>query len=260
MVLFNLPGGLPVYAFSFLLALGALAGLVWTVWHTRARQKPRTAVRTAAQDVANALAAGVWALSGALAGARSAYVFVNWPYFRAHPYETILLPLGGLAWPGALIGGLLALAVYALFNRRKLGRLADALTPLLSALTLTIFTGCWLDGCAYGPLAPWGLPARDEWGQLAPRFPLQLLSAAVALLVFWLLERLAQRRDFRPGAHAALMIFAFSLLMFSVSLLRDDPVPLYLGLGLDGWAALTFALLSLLTFPFLLGRSRTNLR
>ena len=77
------------YAFSFSLATGAFAGLLWAVWRS-------------GKNIENhVLGAGLCAMLGALVGARSVYVIAHWAYFRTHLSQAWQVHLGGLAWPGA---------------------------------------------------------------------------------------------------------------------------------------------------------------
>ena len=96
--LFTCLGDIPVYSFSIFIALGACLGLVWI-----ARQSsPKLALRR--------VEAGMWVLVGGLIGGRLLYVAVSWLYYRDHLLESLQFYRGGLSWPGALAGGLLALA------------------------------------------------------------------------------------------------------------------------------------------------------
>jgi phosphatidylglycerol:prolipoprotein diacylglycerol transferase len=234
-IAFYLPGGIPIYAYSLLIGLGVIAGLFWI-------SQQRTYRQATIQ-----LNAGLWALSGALIGGRMAYVAVNGSYFQRHWFEAIQVQLGGLAWPGALAGGTIALMLYARLKRQELGILSDAAMPQLGLLAISAWLGCWFGGCVYGPAtsAWWGLPALDEWGIIRPRLPLQLLCAVLTVGFFWLLERYASRRSLRPGTLAGLAVLGLCLALLFSSLLRADPTPLWGALRLETWVALCFIVLTL---------------
>ncbi len=228
-VAFNLPGGIPVYTYSLMLGLGAAVGLAWAAWRApEGRALPL-------------VDAGLWALAGALIGGRAAYAALNWSYYQAQPVEIFQIWLGGVSWFGGLLGGLLALALLALFGDWRFGELADALLPLLAALAVSAWLGCWLDGCAYGPPAGnWlGLPSRDEWGVVSLRLPAQLLGALLSLAVFWAVER-AEARGRLPGngLAAALAVSGAAAVILLLSFLRADPAQAWRGLRLDAWGAL----------------------
>ena len=222
--------------FNGLVGLGASAG----IWLAFARA-PR------GQAVCRAVQAALMLL-GALAGARLGYVLLHPAVFRPQPLRAWFFWEGGLSWPGALLGGLLLLLLIALVWRLRLAETADELlVPLLIPLSIVVWLGGWSAGSAYGPAAPqgawWGITAPDEFGTLAPRFPLQPL-AAITLLgnAAWLESK--ARAFARPGQHASLVLLGTAALMVIFTVLRADSRPAWQGLPLDVWAAFGFLLLA----------------
>ena len=246
MVAFYLPGGIPVYGYSLLMAVGVFTGMTWVVWQSSEKETPRK------------LEAGLWALLGGLIGGRSMFVAFNWGYYQAHLWESLQVYQGGLSWPGALAGGLVTLALYTGLTRQSLLEMADNLNPLLACIAVCAWLGCWLDGCAYGAVTSpgWGLPASDEWGQVSPRWPVQLIGALFTVGFFWSSERAMRRGDFKPGTLACLGLLNLSLISFGLSLLRVDPAPVWHGLRLDAWAALFFAIPALVVLCLLYRRRK----
>jgi prolipoprotein diacylglyceryltransferase len=238
-IAFSLASVIPVYAFSMLLALGVLAGMLWVAWRAPARQTVRL------------VDASLLVLLGALIGARAVHVAFNWPYFQEHVWESLLFFQGGLSWPGALAGGLLTLGIYAVCSHQSLAMLADALLPLLVALSASAWLGCWLDGCAYGPptSAWWGIPSPDEWGAVLNRWPIQFVWAFLTIASFGLLENLPWPGLRKPGLRASLGLFSLALLLLASALLRADPLPAWRGLPIDAWAALGFMIVTLACLP-----------
>jgi phosphatidylglycerol:prolipoprotein diacylglycerol transferase len=243
-IAFYLPGGLPVYAYSLSLALGAALGLGLSAWVSFQPQQGSLERRLDVRRLR--LDAGLALLAGCLVGARLAYALVHWGYFRQQPWEMLQFTRGGLAWPGALAGGLLALALFAALTRRPFGALAGALLPLPALLAAGAWMGCWFDGCAYGISLPGGdgLPAPDEYGLLALRFPVQPLGALASLGILWALDRLSARKRaplLRSGGMKALVwLSALSLTLLALSFLRADPAPQWMDLRLESIAALIF--------------------
>lgn len=250
-------------SFSFWLGLGALVGLGWA-----ALQAPPTAALGRAW-------AGTAALAGALIGGRAVYVAAHWAYFGGaaglpgHLAEIPQVWLGGLSGAGALSGGLLAVGLAALLTRQSGPALADALLPLLAGVSVAAWLGCWGAGVAYGPAvnAWYALPAPDEWGQSAPRLPLQPLAALLTVAAAWLAESLAgwsDRRQARisadllarpgwaarrsatqtPGLRAGLALLGLGLIWLLAAALRADPIPLWRERPLDAWFGLGLALLA----------------
>jgi prolipoprotein diacylglyceryltransferase len=256
MIAFYLPGGVPVYAFSLILGMATTFGLAWVA--------VRAALTGDSSRALQQINAGLWAGFGALVAGRLTFVLLQWAYFKHHLAQSLQVFRGGLSWPGALAGGLLALSFYALITAQKrntsrsptafqrFNTLADDLLPLAGTLAVSVWLGCWLDGTAYGPLASdfapplniLGLPARDEWGQISIRMPVQLAGALITLALLWTLDRYrkARRSKPNPGVTASLGLLGFGLEMFLLSMLRSDPGLFWAGLRADAWAALAFLL------------------
>lgn len=222
--------------YAVLVGLGAALGL----WQVIQAAPPALETKRARQ--------GLGLLLGGLLGARLGYVLLHWNYYRLHLLEAPQVWLGGLVWYGALAGALLALLVIFLLGGERLAELADGLTPLLPPLTILIWLACWTAGCAYGMTAEgawWGLPAADETGVVARRLPLQVLAALTLALLYGALELRLSLWSVTPvpsGGRACLTLLALMLHTFLFSLLRADPALRRLGLRVDSWAALVFAL------------------
>lgn len=225
-----------VNIFSLVIGLGASLAVLWVVQSVPRWQAPRWAN------------AGLLALLGALVGARLFYVFVHWGYFRAHLLEIAALWLGGFSWPGAVLGGLIALGFISIQWGTRFVKVADGLAPMIPPLVIAAWLACWLAGFAYGSLAPqdarWGVPAVDETGASAPRFPLQIAAAASMLIYAFVLE-VRKPRLKEDGKKFAWMLFGLALNVLIFMPLRADPGPHWLDTRLDTWAALILFALSL---------------
>jgi phosphatidylglycerol:prolipoprotein diacylglycerol transferase len=197
---------------------------------------------------------------GALIIGRLAFVLINWSYFGRNTTEILLLYLGGFSWAGALIGGLLALSLTAAISQHPLGTLADAMLPLLGAFSVSAWLACWLDGCAYGQLtdAWWGLPAKDEWGNVATREPIQLLGAMLsASLIVILIWRVSRR--FKPSITAFAGTIGLAAILFLLSFFRVDPSQRWQGLRYDSWVSIILLGISgLALFVALVGQIRNQ--
>lgn len=218
-VAWTLPGGVPVYFFSLLVGAGAALGI------------GRLVVRTEGKARARHLGLAFFALLCALAGARLLH-------FAVYPMSPLLeLPLSGLSAGGAALGGLLGSVIAGSILGISPGRAANALIPLTASLMIAVWLGCWLDGCAYGAAsdAPFALAARDEWGNILPRFPLQPLGAVLALLTIVFFDMINLR--IRPALGAALWMALTGAQLAWLQALRADPAPAWLGTRLDLWAA-----------------------
>jgi len=229
-----------VTAFSFLTGLGASLGL----WQITRNAQP--------QHVRRLVDYGLVVLLAAWLGAHIFFVVLHAAYYSTHILEAFYLWQGGLSWPGAAVGVLLALGGIALVKRRSLAWLADSLAPLTGPLVIGAWLGCWQSGVAYGPALPpsswWAVPTPDESGLVSLRLPLQLLCALALLVYLWLVERgmaALVGRHHHPGLKAGLFGLGLGLDLLASSLLRVDPVPYWGSQAVDTWCALGLAALSL---------------
>ena len=221
--------------FSLLMGVGAALGMAWITWHTS--EKERLLL----------INASLWSLLGAVAGGRAVYVVINWQYYRQFPLEIFQVYLCGLAWSGALAGGLVLVAIYAWRLQKSLGELLDGLFPLLTSVAVFSGLACWLDGCAYGPLTidGWGLLALDDMGRMALRPPIQLIGAGAAASWFVVIDTQRARLS-RPKVAGWLGLLGVAAIQVGLAVLRADPGIFVGGLRLDAWAALGFSVVALI--------------
>lgn len=219
-------------SFALWVGVGAASGL-WQVARSSLQKQSAVFVNM-----------GLILMFTSLLGARFSYVWVNREYFSEHLVEIPQLWLGGLSWPGAVVGAwivFLSLLLTQHSSHYSPGELGDGLYPLLPPLSVSIWLGCWLAGTAYGPELPagtwWAVPSLDEAGAYAPRWPLQLLAALSLLVYFLLLERLVKPSR-SPGRLSGLAGFGIMIHLLCISLLRADPGLSWNGMRADAWIAI----------------------
>jgi phosphatidylglycerol:prolipoprotein diacylglycerol transferase len=229
------------------MGLGALAGLLLVAW------------RAPKKETIRYVDAAVFALFIALLGSRALFVITNWSYYGSRLGEVIQVWQGGLSSIGALLGGILAIFILVAWWKLPIGLLADTLFPLVGALTITSWLGCWVNTCSYGnpSNAWWALPARDVWGVMAGRIPVQLAGSVLTLALTWLIDRLGKRME-TPGLAASLGMLGISAIVFALSYLRADPMPIWHGLRLEAWGAIGLMVFSGLIVVVLLVRWKLN--
>lgn len=224
----------PVY--SLVLALGIVVSLAISLRRTALR--PGTLVDAC-------LGASV----AAMIGARLEHVLLNWAYFATNLDEAIRPSAGGLGWHGALLGGLLGMALVARWRGFSLRTLLDALAPALPLLAFMGWFGCWAAVCAYGaevdtlahypPFA--AAESRDVYGIVAPRYNTQVFGMALAFALL-LLSLLLIRRNWLPNRRFWLLLGLLSLGMFVIGFFRADSSPIFASLRTDQWLDITFLL------------------
>lgn len=220
-------------------------GLLWSVFQAEPNQQ------------AAHLNAGVWMILGGIVGGRSLHIVIDWLYYRAHLIEIPQLWLGGFSVSGALAGLGLMLLVMALLSHHN----PDALLPLLTTLSVSLWLGCWSGAYLYGAqtAAGWGLPLRDEWGEIALRWPLQPAGALLTLLTAWGVDAARSRGWIQaPGLAANLVLACIASLFGAADSLRADPVPLWRNISPDGWIALIVTIFAILSALWIVIQHQRN--
>lgn len=227
MVTLSLPGGVNLYAFSLMLALGVASGLIWVAWRAPDGQA------LAWMD------GGLVTLFVALLAARVGFLLLHVEYYLSHPLEGLNIFEGGFSGVGALLGGFAGLWWYARRRNLPFDAYADGMSPLLISMVIGILGGCWLHGCLFAPPG-WGWPSPDAWGVIESRPPIQIIAALLILIGYYGIERLATRRTLPAGHEARLSLMNVSLVLLILSLFSADASPRLGGLALNTWAYLLF--------------------
>ena len=225
------------------LIAGALLALAMIAWR---------AARHGPQAVTRWLDAGIAAIVGGVIGGRLLYAVLEWDTFE-QPGEIARLSLGGMAWHGALLLGLLAALLIARWRGVPLRPWTDAAALAFPVGVSAAWLACRRAGCGYGyevrTLADWPgwlveeLP--DVYGLIAPRLDVQL-GGALWGLVLLVLAAVLTWRGWLPGLRLWLILawsgVGFALLGF----FRADPAQTIAGRRVDQLLDLLVLLLSTL--------------
>ena len=176
---------------------------------------------------------------GAILGARTYYVLLEWRHYSGRWGEMIAIWHGGIAIHGALIGGSLATILFCRWRRQAFWPLLDVLLP---AVALGQAIGRW--GNFFNSEA-FGLPTDLPWRLTIPRAnrPPEFLEQAsfhptflyeslwnlgvCALLLALFRQACRGRLDLRPGALSCIYLIAYSCGRFWIEALRLDPLCLW---------------------------------
>ncbi len=180
------------------------------------------------------------AFAGGVVGARTGHVLLNWAYFADNLNEALHPEAGGLDWHGAVIGGLIGLALAARWRRANTRSLLDVLAPALPLLAFAGWLGCWAAACGYGAevdtLAHYpafaAAETRDVYGIAAPRYNTQVFGMALALVLL-VISIVVARRGWLKGRRFWLLLALLSAGMFGISFLRGDYAPVVAGIRAD---------------------------
>jgi prolipoprotein diacylglyceryltransferase len=224
--------------FPLFLGAGTAFGLVLITWRVNERR-----ALTLLDDA-------IWTLLGSLLMGRAIFVALTWSYFRAHLLEIPAFWAGGMSGPGALAGGVISVLILIRIRKEK-GSLIDELLPLAGSLAVFTWLACWAAGIAYGkPVQGWlGLPAKDEWGLMSSRLPVQLAGALLTLGLIYLIDRFRLNLSL-PGQQGFAGLAGLGLVLALLSFFRGDPASTLAGLRLDAWAGLALFTTGLAGFLF----------
>lgn len=185
------------------------------------------------------------ALCGALVGAWLLYALVNlprllvlWPQIReTMPLNEALTMavrlLGGAVFYGGLLGGLLAMWLYARVYKTPLLPYLDIFAPIVAVAHAIGRVGCFLAGCCYGREMPSShlLAVVYPPASLAAPYGVTLLAvplmeAGLNLLIAAGLIALMKLRGnkIKPGAVAALYMMLYATTRFALEFFRGDAV------------------------------------
>ena len=227
-ILFQLPFGLPLYAYGTMLCLSVAAGRIM-------------AVRFAARDGLDPKLmdrACVWALLGALVGTRLLYVVTNLDQFE-RVTDAFLFWRGGLVAYGGFLGGFASTVVFCRIHRVDLWAWVDCVAPSLCVGLLLTRVGCFLAGCDFG--RPWDGPWAVSFPAGSPAFqeqtlqgllpagatqslavhPTQLYESLAGLALLLLVLAVRRRRTFAGQAFVAL-VPGYAVLRYLIEVFRAD--------------------------------------
>jgi phosphatidylglycerol:prolipoprotein diacylglycerol transferase len=215
---FNIP------SYTVLLDLGLILGLLVTYLEGKHQIERGTLT----------LDLGLWSVIGGILGGRIAYVLAQWRIFSEDWASAFRIWEGGLAFHGAILGGLLVLAVFVYFQGRgeepvSFWRLVDVLTPGLALGIAFGWAACLLGGCAYGIVGE-GLGYAvlpDLFGVEASRFATQAVGLGISLVLFLVVWLMRRRWPF-AGAGFLLYGLLYFALQFFLEFTRGDEA-IYVG-------------------------------
>ncbi|MBN1264116.1 MAG: prolipoprotein diacylglyceryl transferase [Anaerolineales bacterium] len=187
----------------------------------------------------------LWAMVPGVIGARLYHVLtppksslavgVDTAYYFSHPLEMLSIWQGGLGMPGALIGGMIGLYLYARKSKRPFLRLLDAAAPGAALAQAIGRWGNFINQELYGPptTLPWKIYIRPEnrmagFEQYEYFHPLFLYECIWNLLntAFLLLVWKRWRSDLNQGDLALIYMVNYGAGRFLLEFLRLDFVPL----------------------------------
>ena len=204
----------------------------------------------------------IWALVFGVIGARLYHVFTpsqtllalgySTRYYLTHPLDILTTWRGGLGMPGALIGGVLGLYIFARRNKLNLAMILDAAAPGVALAQAIGRWGNYVNQELYGPPTdlPWGITIRPEnrisgyegFERFHPLFLYESLwNLASFFFLTWLWRKYGPRM--KTGDLFFVYLITYPVGRFLLEFLRLDYVPLF-GVNFNQALMLVVAVLS----------------
>jgi len=176
-------------------------------------------------------------------GARIYYIINELPHYLAHPLEIFKIWEGGLGIYGAVIGGALALFLYAHKHKLSFLALADLLAPVLILGQALGRWGNYFNQEIFGKPTnlPWGIPIDIanrpaeflNFQYFHPCFFYEsILNLFIFVFLFLLLKSQIKKTVPCSGMVFSWYLILYALVRFSLEFLRTDHEPMLLGLRL----------------------------
>lgn len=188
----------------------------------------------------------IWALFFGVIGARIYHILtpskalldagIDTMYYLTHPLDIILTWKGGLGMPGAIIGGIFGLYIFAKRRKLDLRMLLDMAAPGVAIAQAIGRWGNFVNQELYGPPTdlPWGIPIRPE-NRIAPYYQFErfhplflyesLWNLGNAILLLWIWRR--YRNRLKPGDLFTIYLIIYPIGRFLLEFIRLDYVPLW---------------------------------
>jgi len=176
-------------------------------------------------------------------GARVYYVFNELPYYLSYPLNIFKVWQGGLGIYGGVIGGALALLLYARKHKLSFLFLADLMAPVLILGQALGRWGNYFNQEIFGKPTnlPWGIPIDianrpNEFFNsqyFHPCFFYEfILNLSIFVILFSLLKSQIKKTIPSSGMVFGWYLILYALVRFSLEFLRVDHEPMLLGLRL----------------------------
>ncbi len=206
--------------------------------------------------------AGLLALLGGLLGSRIGYIIPRFLEDGAHgaayitrPGDILAIWQGGLAFFGGLVGGALAVILYARAKRADIPAMMDAVAPALPLAQAIGRWGNYFNQELFGRPTdlPWALAVDDRVAERAgyppgttfhPTFLYESLwNLALVGVILWL-DRAGKLR--RRGSLLFVYLIGYGIGRGWTETLRIDTIERYLGLSRNNWIAIAVALVGVI--------------
>ena len=208
-------GRIKVYSWGFMLAVAVLVAVLGI----------SRMFREEGYDPEHVLDMVIILVLTGLLGARLAYIVMfEWQDFIANPAIIFGLTNGGfsgLVWYGGFTASVIAFIIYIRIRGYSFWKMADIFAPYLALSYAIVRIGCFLNGCCYGKETDSACSVVFPYVDSLSRYPTQLYSSALNLMLFAFLLWYYPRRKF-SGQVFILYLIGYSLYRFIIEFFREN--------------------------------------
>ncbi len=213
--------GFEIYNYGVTMALALLAGvLVSNYLASKSNKFPKNIF----VDMAPYL------IIFGIIGARIWYCLLNYREYLLFPLDVFNLRMGGISIHGAILGGFIAVLLYAKLNKRSIVSLCDYAVP---GLALGQAVGRWgnffnseafglpYDGFLKLYIPPYMRPSEfSEYSYFHPAFLYEsILDFILFMVLFYFINN---KKNFPRGTAALVYLVLYSVIRFGIELIRVD--------------------------------------
>ncbi len=150
-------------------------------------------------------------------GARAVFVATNWSYFMENPELIFRIDLGGLAFHGGLLGGILSSWLFCQLKGLSWGTLADLAVPGVAVGKILVRIGNIFNQEILG---------REAEFFAFDRHPTQVYGSLIGLVLLLVHNYLARREEKEPGYLFWSFFLGYTLLRALIEeTFRENPLP-----------------------------------
>lgn len=203
------------------------------------------------------LFAGIYMIIGILVGSKLFYfltfvpkIISNFDLVLEHPWAILIISFSGFVFYGGLIGGGLAVYLYAKHYKLEPLIFANVIAPVIPLFHGIGRIGCFLGGCCYGKEYHGIFAIRFPYNELVPslneveRFPVQLLESGLNFILCICLL-FYSRKVRKPGSVLGIYLICYTIIRTITEYFRGDIVRGVYFLGISTSQIISFLLLPL---------------
>lgn len=171
-------------------------------------------------------------------------VIKNFSVAKSHILATLMYLFGGYVFYGGLIGALFGYYFYCRWFKVDFGAMVNVIAPVIPLVHAFGRIGCFFGGCCYGIEYHGKFAVHFPYNEFVtelnevPRFPVQLVEAAINFIFFLILMYYA-RKVRKPGAVLGVYLIGYAIIRFVIEFFRGDVARgILFGVSTSQWISL----------------------